>query len=265
MVELEETLHPGADVVAAWHAEVRERAAKRYNAGISAHEKRIVIAAIAVTVLAHMFAAWWLQRLMHPHAVVDEDRIEVRLLDDVAQPPLPVPQQRASVPAPAAPSMTAPRPTPAPSAAARIESAPTQLPLQLLDTDGTIRLPAEKKPQSFGSKHAREMASARELMRRGHNMLHCHRKDNPHPSPDEIANNSARGREMYSGMFHYPAADAMLDRASTPRIVADTREAVADKEALAQAVCDETVYDGPIDDEPVDNRPARAEAGAKTP
>jgi hypothetical protein len=138
----------------------------------------------------------------------------------------------------------------APSAAAAVRSDSTQtsLPLQLLESDGAIRLPAEQKRPSFGSKHAHEMAYARELMKRGHNMLHCRRQDNPHASPEEIANNAARGREMYSGMFHYPASDAMLDRAIAPRIVADTREAIVDKEALAQAVCDDTIYDHPAED-----------------
>src|SRR6185312_12447587 len=115
--------HPRADAVAAWHEEVRGRAATRGTAGISAHEKRIVIAAIAVTVLAHLFAAWWLQRLMHPRAGADEDRIEVRLLDEVAQPPLPVPEQRVptqivQMPVAPSPSMRNVTPsTPAPSAA----------------------------------------------------------------------------------------------------------------------------------------------------
>ena len=229
--------------------------------GASPHEKHIVIAAIAVALLAHLLAAWWLQRLMHSRAGADEERIEVRLLDEVVQPPLPVPEQRdpqppVQTPAATFPSMRSVTPS-APSAAAAVRSDSTQtsLPLQLLESDGAIRLPAEQKKPSFGSKQAHEMAYARELMKRGHNMLHCRRKDNPHASPEEIANNAARGREMYSGMFHYPASDAMLDRAIAPRIVADTREAIVDKEALAQAVCDETVYDHPAEDE----------AGAKTP
>jgi hypothetical protein len=260
-VKKKEALRPRVDAVAAWHDNVRERASTRVVTGASPHEKYIVIVAIAVALLAHLLAAWWLQRLMHSRAGTDEDRIEVRLLDDeVVQPPLPVaerrvPQRHVQTLA-ASPSMrSATAAALSPLAAVQTDSARTTHSLQVFDSFGAIHLPAEEKNPSFGPKDAREIAYARELMKRGHNMLHCRRRDNPHASPEEIANNAARGREMYSGMFHYPASDAMLDRAIAPRVVADTREAIADKEARAQAVCDEAA----------DDHPAVDEAGADTP
>ncbi len=117
--------------------------------------------------------------------------------------------------------------------------------LQLLEKNGAIRLPAEVKAvRAFGTKHDNDVVRVHELMRRGHNMLHCRRRDNSRASPEEVANAAGHNRETFLGLFHYPGSDAMLDRMAAGGDVASMREAAADREALAQAACDE-IDDGP--------------------
>jgi hypothetical protein len=209
-------------------------------------ESRVVTIALALAVLLHLLAAWWLFRLMSARPSIDIDRIEVRLLDVVQEPPPPpqIPQRQPppSVPPIAAPSRNPSPRTTTPEIAARIVTPEPAMPLQLLEKNGAIRLPAETSTKSFTAKHDADIARARELMRRGHNLLHCRRRDNPRATPEEVANAAGSDRETYLGMFHYPGSDAMLDRMAAPGDVAATREAAVDRETAARAVCDATDY-----------------------
>ncbi len=135
-----------ASPACALHEGVRARATLRRP---SRPPRRVLRIALTIALLAHGLLGWWLRDLMQPQAAVDEERIEVRLIDPVAdEPALPLPPVAPARPprATAAPSRAGP-PTPRPDAPSAAQAAPPQpetaLSLQIYKADGSISLPAE--------------------------------------------------------------------------------------------------------------------------
>ena len=136
-----------ASPVCALHEGVRARATLRRP---SRPPRRVLRIALAIALLAHGLLGWWLRDLMQPQAAVDDERIEVRLIDPMAdEPALPLPPvaptrtpRAAIVPTgPAsAPSFRLAAPSSAQSASPQAEAA---LSLQIYKADGSISLPAE--------------------------------------------------------------------------------------------------------------------------
>lgn len=104
--------------------------------------------ALAIALLVHALLAWWLRDLMQPQALVDAERIEVRLIDAIPpEPALPVP--------PAMPVKVAVEPeerralrstrqqASVMASAPQTQDTPPEMSLQLYNRDGSIALPAE--------------------------------------------------------------------------------------------------------------------------
>jgi hypothetical protein len=140
--------------------------------------RKQVITAIALALLLHLGLAIWLVKISTLAPLIDKDRIEVTLLDPPVPasplPDLPEPPQK---PRPSAPSATLPRshpavmPAPAHTEQPANPTTPSTLaeaPLQLYTPDGAIKIPAQAP-----TAHEAGIARGKELLNRGHNLLHC--------------------------------------------------------------------------------------------
>jgi hypothetical protein len=153
-------LNPPADAnVAAWRADVRERALAR-AAPQSAWPRWLRIGVLIAALLLHVLLALWLRDLMRPQFTADRDRILVTLIDaPLAEPPLPEPPVAPARTVPSAP----PRPARSDASAAAVRSivraqtrapasattatsaavAPAVPDLRIYNTDGSLNVPKD--------------------------------------------------------------------------------------------------------------------------
>lgn len=177
------------------HADVRQRALAHARARTSRAPSGLRIGAIAAAILLHLFAASFLYLLMRARAVLDQDRIEVRLLDAVpVEPALPEPPPLP----PKAPPPTAAKSPPARTPAAPVRTQPAaqaeaDAPPKSIDTatlfraDGSIRLPPPGAAPK-AAPHEENIERGRALMARG---LDC----DVH-APDDLAHRESLGEEV---------------------------------------------------------------------
>ena len=169
----------------AWHADVRAHALTRLRRAPAHAPRPLRIAALALLLALHgaLFLLWYANRFPLPSS--KRTVVQVRLIDESAPPrppePAPLPRTRSM----AASMLPAPPPV-------RTADAPPQ-PLQF-DPDGRVRLPSVPH---FESLHDAGIARGKELLARGHNLIHCRRSkfDNV-PTPAEMATAIARRAHM---------------------------------------------------------------------
>lgn len=157
-----------------------ERIRARALAHVRAREVRgsrsLRMVAISATIFLHLIAVVWLYFLMRPHPMLDEGRIEVRLLDPApSEPSLPEPPVQANAAVPMLIRVPKPVATSSPSemanapAIAAEASPPAISSARLFNSDGSVRL----APALRRTPHEEGIERARELMARGHNVLRC--------------------------------------------------------------------------------------------
>lgn len=176
---------------AEWDAEVRARALARLGRRPPRSPRYVRFGALAILGMLHalLFWRWYASRFPMPPS--KPTVVQVRLIDDVAvpMPPMQEPTRnavrtriRAGM---ARQSMAAELKTESPAAARE--------PL-LFNRDGSVRLPPAphfETPLDAG------IARGRELLARGHNLIHCRRsKFDDSPTPAETASAVAQGAHM---------------------------------------------------------------------
>ncbi|HEX7915283.1 hypothetical protein [Rudaea sp.] len=134
-----------------WSEGVRARALAHARAHETRAPRSLRIAALSAAILLHLIAAVCLYLLMRPHPMLDEGRIEVRLLDAApAEPVLPEPPPSTRPPPSVSTVVAVQRApvaaaSPAVSSAASVESTPQ---LHVFNNDGSIDIPAEVAGQA---------------------------------------------------------------------------------------------------------------------
>lgn len=174
-----------------WDADIRARALARPGLRPARLPRYARTLALAILIALHalMFAFWYASRF--PRPATHPSVVQVRLIDDsvAPMPPLPEPSrqatnaQRVSMRRSMAVQLKAEAPARAVSPA-----------LRLFDPDGSVRLPLAPR---FKTPLAAGIVRGRELLARGHNIIHCRRSrfDNA-PTPAEMATAIARGAHM---------------------------------------------------------------------
>lgn len=176
---------------AQWDTEIRVRALAR----LAQRPRRLPpfarIGALAILVALHalMLWRWYGNRFAFPPA--NPVVVQVRLIEESAplSPPPPVP----ATPRRPHPLAAKPLPvTPQPMAAAILPAAAPQP--KLFNRDGMVHLPMAPR---FTAPLDRGLERGRELLARGHNLIHCRRSkfDNA-LTPAEMATAIARGAHM---------------------------------------------------------------------
>ena len=186
-------LREDADIVLssdAWHADVRAHALERLARAPVRAPRALRIAALALLLVLHaaIFALWYANRFPRPQS--KPTVVQVRLIDESVPPP-PALLRPATLPharAAAAPLAVAP----SPMAAALLPAAPP--PPELFNHDGSVRLAPQAR---FVSPQEAGIARGRELLARGHNIIHCRRSrfDNS-PTAAQASTTAARGAHM---------------------------------------------------------------------
>jgi hypothetical protein len=213
-------LKEDADIVLlsdAWHADVRVHALERLARAPVRAPRALRIAALALLLALHaaIFALWYANRFPPPKS--KPTVVQVRLIDEsVPPPPATPPHARATaVPLAVAPS---------PMAAALLPAKPPR-PV-LFNRDGSVRLPFAPR---FESPLDAGIARGRELLARGHNLIHCRRsKFDNSPTDAQAATTAARGAHMAHLVMGNPldplndvgeqqAEDAVGERAAEKR------------------------------------------------
>jgi hypothetical protein len=214
----------------AWHADVRAHALERLARAPVRAPRALRIAALALLLVLHaaIFALWYANRFPRPQS--KPTVVQVRLIDESVPPP-PVPSRPATPPharATAVPLAVAP----SPMAAALLPAKPPR-PV-LFNHDGSVRL----APQSrFVSPHEIGIARGRELLARGHNLIHCRRSqfDNS-PTPTEVANAAARGAHMAHLVMGNPLDP--LNDVGEQQAEDAAGERAAEKRRIEEQACD---------------------------
>jgi len=231
-----------------WLAALRERALSNARRAPRPWPRALKISAAAIALLAHLLFGIWLARLMHLPPPSESDAIRVELLaTTLPEPALPVPPLAPARNEPTPSATLSPRPErrrddamsasiAAPAPATPFSSA------ALFNADGSIRVP-QVKP----TPHEEGIARGRELMRRGHNLLHCSRgRLQAYASPQEASNAASAGRAAYLGMFHNPSDDPLLKSIADPDDAAAAGEMAADRARIEANACDDDVWQRPM-------------------
>jgi hypothetical protein len=214
----------------AWRTAVRVRALQRLAQTPAQAPRGLRIAVLAALLALHaaLFMAWYASR---DHAPAPHDAVvQVRLLDArSALPPPILPRPRRH-----APTASAPVAPPAMAQTSRTAPSPgaPSIP-ELFNGDGSIRLPPAPAPTPLQA----GLARARELLARGHNIIHCRRSrfDNG-PTPEQAgiaAGKSARMAQLIMGNPLDP-----LGEVGATQQVDSARELAAAKRAIEQQACD---------------------------
>ena len=225
--------------VAVWCDAVRRQALTRLARKPPEPFRRLRYVALVLAVAAHLGMLWSLRNAMRMPPLQTQSRIEVILLNDApAPPPLPVPpplrrpRAKQSVPMSTvamAPASSAATPSAAPDFAA--------LP-PLFNRDGSIRLP----PQAhFVTPLDAGVARGRELMTRGHNMIHCRRsRFDPSPTAEEAGNQAGKAARMAQLIMGNPLDP--LATVGNRQDVGTAIELAAAGRALEEQACDDTLW-----------------------
>ena len=180
-----------ATKLAEWDADVRARALARLGLRPARLPRYARTVALAVLIALHalMFEYWYASRFPRPasHPSV----VQVRLIDDSVAPMPPSPE-------PARQATNAQRASTRRSMAVQLRAEPPAQAVppapRLFDPDGSVRLPRAPR---FTTPLEAGIVRGRELLARGHNIIHCRRSrfDNA-PTPAEMATANARGAHM---------------------------------------------------------------------
>ncbi len=224
----------GADAVAepAWDEEVRARALARLSRRAAPRPiaGRLTVLLGLAGLHALVFWCWWQNRFRS--TATDVPVMVVRLIDESARPPrLPEPAALSHpVSHPAAAMLRAP-PSPV-SAAAPVEFT---APPPLFDPNGTLRLPSEAR---FITPHDRGIARGKELLARGHNIIHCRRSrfDNS-LTPAEAAVAAARSAHMAHLVMGNPLDP--LNDVGQQQAEDAAGEHAAEKREIEEQACDD--------------------------
>jgi hypothetical protein len=243
---------PETQAVEQWNEGVRARAIAHARAREPGGPRLLGATAICIAIIVHLFAAIGLYLLMQPRPVVDEGRLEVRLLDAApVEPELPQPPDR-SAPT-AAPSTASQHPEPTLAAAPSVATAPPSsapapsapsLSARWLNPDGSVRLAPAAKP----SAHEAGLERGRELMARGHNVLRCAHDtivDSSAPTINESGAHQARVTRLLA--FATPRAwEVPAQRDSQVDIdAAYSSDSTIDHLTAIGQDCDDTFYRRP--------------------
>jgi len=183
-------LKEDADIVLlsdAWHADVRVHALERLARAPVRAPRALRIAALALLLALHaaIFALWYANHFPPPQS--KPTVVQVRLIDESA--PLPPPAALRRLPPPVATPSAA---VPAPMAATIVPATAPRM--ELFERDGTVNLPPAPR---FVSPRDVGIARGRELLARGHNLIHCRRsKFDNSPTDAQAATTAARGAHM---------------------------------------------------------------------
>jgi hypothetical protein len=130
---------------------VRARALAHARAHEARGPRSLRIVAISAAILLHLIAAVWLYLLMRPQPMLDEGRIEVRLLDATpVEPVLPEPPPSTRPPPPLSTTAAAPRAPVATESPPLPSVAPVESTAQphVFNSDGSVDIPAEVADQT---------------------------------------------------------------------------------------------------------------------
>lgn len=174
----------------AWQAAIRKQALARIARVPVRAPRTLRVAALAVLLALHaaIFLLWYANRFVTTSG--SPAVVEVRLIDESAplHPPEPVPLPRTrSMAASMLPALP-------PVRAVVVPSTPPPVQPLLFNRDGLVRLPPAPHVES---PHDAGVARGKELLARGHNIIHCRRSqfDNA-PTPAQMATAIARGAHM---------------------------------------------------------------------
>lgn len=215
---------------AQWDAEVRERALTRLGKRPARLPRYAGTVALAVLIALHalLFVFWYASRFPLPasHPSV----VQVRLIDESAPPRPPEPalvrrNQRVAA------SML---PVPPPVRTAVAPSAPAPAQSLLFNRDGSVRLPLAPRfttPLEVG------MVRGKELLARGHNLIHCRRsKFDDSPTPAEAAAAAASRAHMAHLIMGNPLDP--LNDIGEQQMEDSAAGYAAEKRAIEEQACD---------------------------
>ena len=216
----------------AWHTAIRMQALERLTTTRRRRPRYPLSAVLAVLVALHglMFWRWYASRFPMPPS--QPTIVQVRLIDESIPPP-PVPPHPAMSQRSHRAIGLPPRPVaPPPMAAALLPASPLR-PV-LFNHDGSVRLAPQARfvpPQEAG------VARGRELLARGHNIIHCRRSrfDNS-PTATEAATAAARGARMAHLVMGNPLDP--LNDVGQPQAEDAAGEHAAEKRRIEEQACD---------------------------
>ena len=199
--------------LAAWRGEVRRHALAQLVRKPAKPPRLLRVGALALLLLLHVALMLGLRNARRGPPTIAETAVEVRLLAaNLPEPPLPVPAT--SVPHVATTTLHAVARPPAATMAATAGDTFTLR--QLLNPDGSIRLPAEPVPYA-----ATKLQISAELMQRGHNLLHCRQTlfANAHARDESVGDGIARKYLAWIGLYNanfaeWKAAQRQADAAA---------------------------------------------------
>lgn len=213
-----------------WHASVRGRARARGARPPASRPRWMAVLAALVGVHALVFWRWYQSRF--PIAAADSTILEVRLVDEPTPPPR-VSTSQPTRPTHIAAAMLPALPLSPPPVAAPESFAPPQP--QLFERDGSVRLAPEAR---FISPHDTGIARGRELLARGHNLIHCRRsKFDDSPTPAEMASAVAQGAHMAHLVMGNPVDP--LNDVGQQQQEEGAGEYAANKREIEERACDD--------------------------
>ncbi|MBS0571501.1 MAG: hypothetical protein JSS28_12885 [Proteobacteria bacterium] len=223
----------GTDPVAApmREADIRARALAHLAPRPRGLPRSVRVGAISAIGGLHalVFLMWMASRFALP--APDSPAVQVLLLDAPA--PLPRPPEPASLRRPRAMAAAVlPAAVPTPAVAPNASAATGKQPL-IFTIDGSIALPPQAPtPLEAG------LARGRELLARGHNLIHCRRStlDNA-PTPAQAARNAASSAHMAHLIMGNPLDP--LNDAGIEQQYAAAGEMAARKRAIQEQACDD--------------------------
>ncbi|MGH8089970.1 MAG: hypothetical protein ACREO6_00780 [Rudaea sp.] len=219
---------------AVWDAEVRERALARLSRRAGRRPATVwLLALIALAGLHAVFFWHWSQNRFSPVVVAADMVMEVSLVDEPVPPraPEPVAPPRTAAHMAAAMLPAVPPPVSAPVPAPVVPSAPVP---QLFDPDGALRLPSEAR---FVAPHDVGIARGKELLARGHNLIHCRRSQfDDSPTPAQAAAAAASGAHMAHLVMGNPLDP--LNDVGQQQVEDAAGEHAAEKRRIEEQACD---------------------------
>lgn len=218
-----------------WHEDVREHVLARIARPPWRPPRWLRRGAIVVALLLHVAILGALRNAMYPPTASPQTAIEVILRNTVAPPPWPRPPSAPPtrhitatlVPA-SPPAATASRSASAPN----VSAAPRPL---LFNRDGSVRLPPAA---TFTTPLDAGIERARELLARGHNIIHCRRsRFDDAPAPEQAGISAGRGARMAHLVMGNPL-DPLLN-VGLEHVIESVRELAEARRAIEDQACDD--------------------------
>lgn len=228
---------------ASWQDAARARALGRGSRQASQPPQQVKRVALAVGVVVHLILLFAVREAMRPEPIIVAKGIQVEIYDaPAAVPPLPEPPAAAK---PVRASVLATLPDTAHTAqsftitanTSAADAAPVALPL--FNPDGSIQLPATAKPTA----HEAGLQRGRELLARGHNLLHCRRSAyDTTPTDVEQGNNAGRDAAMGHVLFDGIEKNSLAIKAAAALDIASSATMATVNAAVAEQACDGDVW-----------------------